>query len=182
MSDTLIPTTRPTPWKLGLMLAPIALLGLLGLGLKRDPTSIPSVLIGHHVPQFELSKLDGTGTVRLSDYLGKPLVINFWASWCTSCREEHETLLRLGHEARVQMLGVNHRDSLSLAQRFEREHGAFPYSSVADARGRTGMDFGVYGLPETFFVAADGTVVARHLGPLTEEAVALYFSKMGAAQ
>jgi cytochrome c biogenesis protein CcmG/thiol:disulfide interchange protein DsbE len=180
MSDIPVNTVRFPRWKLGLLAVPVALLCLLGLGLTRDPTLIPSVVVGHPVPQFELARLDGAGTLRMSDYRGKPLVINFWASWCTSCREEHELLLRLGRDARVSMLGINHRDRPSRARRYEQDHGAFPYSSAIDENGRTGMDFGVYGLPETFFIATDGTVVARHLGPLTEEAASLNLAKIGA--
>jgi cytochrome c biogenesis protein CcmG/thiol:disulfide interchange protein DsbE len=174
-------TTQGWKWLLGG--AVVALPLLLGIGLTRDPSYIPSMIVGRRVPAFDLQPLAGTEKIASGELLGKPFVVNFWASWCGSCRDEHPLLVELGERAsrsgRFAMIGINYRDSQSGALRFLDRLGPFPYPSGQDARGRLGIDFGVYGMPETFFVDAKGTVQARHIGPLTGDAIAKNLSLIG---
>ncbi len=160
-----------TPLWQPLLLAGVAgLLVLFALGLGRDTSFIPSPLIGRTAPAFELRALEDEAPIRLADYRGRAVVVNFWASWCGGCATEHDLLVRVGGARAgrpdVAFLGVNYRDGKTAARRFLEKRGAFPYASGVDPRGRTGIDFGVYGLPETFFLGPDGTVVAKHVGPL----------------
>ncbi len=167
---------RPVPrWKWLLGGAVVALPVLLAAGLTRDPSYIPSMVVDHQVPAFDLDALSGSGRVSSRALAGGPYVVNFWASWCVSCREEHPVLIELGERAEgsgaFAMVGVNYRDGRQAALDYLRQHGEFPYASGVDERGRLGIDFGVYGMPETFFVDAGGVVRARHVGPLTREAI-----------
>lgn len=181
-------TTRPVwPWwKLALMTGVTALLVLFAFGLRRDASFMPSALEGRLVPDFELVALDGEGTITRASVLGKPHIINFWASWCGACREEHGVLVKLGKrfsdDAGVGMLGINYRDTKRNAEQFLKRLGPFPYQSAVDPQARTGVDFGVFGLPETFFVDASGIVRARHIGPLTEAAAERYLALIGGSQ
>ncbi len=158
-------------WKATLLGILVSLLVLLAFGLRRDPSFMPSALVGRTLPDFELATLGGEGTIRTADIIGKPHVINFWASWCSACRAEHEVLVDLGRilggEDKIRILGINYQDTQESAERFLKERGAFPYPSAVDPNARTGVDFGVFGLPETFFVDASGTIRGRHIGPLS---------------
>jgi len=176
---------RPVPrwkWLLGAAIVLVPL--LFAIGLTRDPSYIPSMVVGHEVPAFDLEPLAGPGKVSSQALAGKPYVVNFWASWCVSCREEHPVLIELGRQAAdagtFAMVGVNYRDGRQAALDYLRRHGEFPYASGVDGRGRLGIDFGVYGMPETFFVDASGVVRARHVGPLTQEAIAGNLRLIGA--
>lgn len=175
---------RPVPrWKWLLGGAVVAIPLLLGIGLTRDPSFIPSMIVGHAVPAFDLEVLGAAGTVSSKALAGKPYVVNFWASWCVSCREEHPVLIELGERASsggFAVVGVNYRDDREAALGYLDRHGRFPYASGVDGRGRLGIDFGVYGMPETFFVDAQGVVRARHVGPLTNEAIATNLALIGA--
>lgn len=163
------------PWKLVLGGIVVAMLAVLAWGLTRDPSYIPSQLVGRSMPAFALPALNGKGTVAADELRGTPLVINFWASWCVSCRAEHALLTGFGREVAtrddIRIVGINYRDAPAAATRFQDDLGAFSYRSGQDPSGRTGIDFGVYGLPETFFIDRNGIVMARHVGPLTEPAL-----------
>lgn len=179
---------RAEPWRIALW-KPIGFALLTGLiilfafGLGRDGSYLPSALVGKSAPHFDLARLGGGERIHNDAFSGKPMIVNFWASWCSACRTEHDVLLALGRRfeasTNVAMLGVNYRDSESGAKRYLSEHGAFVYPSGVDASGRTGIDFGVYGLPETFFIGADGKVAARHVGPLSTEDADRYLAAMG---
>lgn len=169
-------------WKPLLIGLLAALMILFGLSLGRDTSVLPSALVGKPVPSFALARLGGGEAVRVGPEAGKPTVVNFWASWCGACRTEHGVLVELGKtlpETAVRMVGVNYRDSAAGARTFLDDHGTFPFPSAVDPDGRAGIDFGVYGLPETFFIAADGTVRARHVGPLTHEQASVYLRQIG---
>jgi cytochrome c biogenesis protein CcmG/thiol:disulfide interchange protein DsbE len=159
------------------------LLGLLGVGLTRDPSVVPSARVGHAAPDFDLPALDGPERVALSDTKGKPALLNFWASWCTTCRQEHPELVRLGLRSLARgeftILGINYRDDPARAQMFLNREGHFPYPSGVDERGRLGIDYGVYGMPETFFIDSAGVVQARHAGALTPQILARYLPLIG---
>jgi cytochrome c biogenesis protein CcmG, thiol:disulfide interchange protein DsbE len=143
-----------------------ALIGLLFLGLGKNPSEIRSPLIGRTAPAFALREV-GTGrTVDLAQLRGKPVVINFWATWCGPCWEEHPVLVAgaRGHSG-VQFLGVVFQDTEPKILEFLEQRGA-SYPTVVDDRGKTAIAYGVAGVPETFFLDEKGVIVAKYSGPL----------------
>jgi len=147
-----------------------ALVGFFIVGLQRDPSEIRSPLIGKPAPAFALESL-GDPSVRVgsADFPGRPWLLNVWATWCGGCRQEHETLLAIAHENRVPLMGLNWRDERPLALQWLAQLGN-PYVSVAfDPVGRTAIDWGVYGAPETFLIGADGKVLHKRIGVMTLE-------------
>lgn len=170
-------------WKLPMLAALIGLPVLLGIGLTRDPSAVPSALVGQNVPEFEIPFLSKDGNLASADFDGKPLIINFWASWCSTCRQEHPKLVELGIRSELEqeftIVGVNYRDDRQRAAGFLNREGQFGYASGFDESGRLGIDFGVYGMPETFFIDQNGVVQARHAGPVTDKILARYLPKIG---
>lgn len=159
----------------------IALAGLFWYALQTgDPSKLPSALIGKPVPEFTVPPLEGLkaedGTemqsFAASDLAqGKPTIVNIFASWCVPCLEEHPMLMALAEEPGMRIYGINYKDDPASARRFLGRYGN-PYDRVGtDSSGRTAIDFGVYGVPETFVISGDGTIAYRHVGPLTEEAI-----------
>jgi cytochrome c biogenesis protein CcmG/thiol:disulfide interchange protein DsbE len=145
-----------------------------------DPSKLPSALIGRPAPQFTLppvEELSGSGgaiagfaTADLAR--GEPTIVNVWASWCGPCHEEHPVLVALAGKAGVPLYGINYKDDPAEARRFLGRYGN-PFARVgADRSGRVSVDWGVYGVPETFIVDGRGRIAYKHVGPLTEEAVA----------
>jgi len=158
-----------------------ALAGLFFYALQTgDPSRLPSALIGKPVPDFALPPLDGLkaadgatmGSFTAADLKqGEPTIVNVFASWCVPCLEEHPLLMALARRDDLRIYGINYKDNPASARRFLGRHGN-PYTRVGtDTTGRTAIDFGVYGVPETFVISADGKIAFRHVGPLTEEAV-----------
>ncbi|MFI5184139.1 MAG: TlpA family protein disulfide reductase, partial [Vicinamibacteria bacterium] len=139
----------------------IPLIVVLFANLGRDPHAVESPLIGHPAPPFSLSPVDGGPPVSLASLKGRPVVLNFWATWCIPCVEEHQALanaaLRQGDGA--QFLGVVYEDEAPPVRRFLEERGK-AYPSVLDADGKAAIAYGVYGVPETYFIDAQGTIVA----------------------
>jgi cytochrome c biogenesis protein CcmG/thiol:disulfide interchange protein DsbE len=173
--------TEATPQKPRrlLLLLPLALFpGLAALFLMqllsgRDVSVIPSALIGQQAPETKLPPLEGVDLPGLdsSDFIGKVTLVNVWASWCAPCREEHPFLLALSQDKRFGIAGLNYKDAPENARRFLGSLGN-PYSAIGvDSAGRAAIDWGVYGVPETFLVGKDGTILFKHVGPLTEQAV-----------
>lgn len=159
-----------------LAFAPVAgaagLLGLLALGLGRDPSIIPSELIGRSVPDFELPPVPGR-TLGLSSahLLGQVALVNVFASWCVPCRLEHPLFLQLARDKVVTIHGINYKDPPEDAAKWLDTLGD-PYTRTgADRDGRVAIDWGVYGVPETFVVGADGIIAHKHVGPVTEQAL-----------
>ena len=158
-----------------LFLAPLLLFaivaGYFAVGLPRDPGTLPSALLDKPAPDFDLPPLlPGKPGLASSDLKGAPVLVNVWASWCVPCRAEHPVLTRLGRE--VPIFGLNYKDKPEDARRFLVELGD-PYRRIGtDPSGRVGIDWGVYGVPETFVVDAEGRIRHRHVGPLTEKVVA----------
>ncbi len=138
------------------------------VGLGRDPSLLPSPLLDKPAPQFDLPSLTDTAQrVTSQDYEGELTLINVWATWCPGCRQEHGFLLQLAETGAIPIYGLNWRDNGPEARKWLQQLGD-PYVATAfDEDGRVGIDWGVYGAPETFLVAADGTVLYKHLGPLT---------------
>ena len=152
-------------------LVPVLLLiagltGLFAFGLSRDPTLIRSALIGRPAPGFALQTLDGDRTVRLSDLRGQVVVVNFWASWCAACREEHPNFIAAWtryQDQGVVILGVMFQDSPSAARDFMKQEGG-DWPILVDPGERTALAYGVYGVPETFFIGKNGTVAYKQVG------------------
>jgi cytochrome c biogenesis protein CcmG, thiol:disulfide interchange protein DsbE len=142
---------------------------LLSAGLQRDPAAIRSPLIGRSAPDFALRTLEGDRVVRLAELRGQVVVLNFWASWCAECRVEHEALRaawsRYG-DAGVVFVGVDFQDDRPDALAYLAETGT-AWPTVADPDSRTALAYGVFGIPETYFIGPDGRVAAKHVGPVT---------------
>jgi cytochrome c biogenesis protein CcmG/thiol:disulfide interchange protein DsbE len=155
-------------------LTPIALFAilipLLIYGLSRDPGKVPSPFIGKPAPELELPDLENPGRVVSSaDYAGRYALVNVWATWCVGCRHEHEFLLTLAERGEIPIYGLNWKDEPDAARRWLRDLGD-PYTATGvDADGSAGIDWGVYGAPETFLIGPDGIVLHKHVSPLTAE-------------
>ncbi|WP_153076823.1 DsbE family thiol:disulfide interchange protein [Paraburkholderia bonniea] len=151
------------------LLALALLLGLLAAGLKQDPRKLPSALLGKPAPAFDLPLLQ-TPDVRLAsqDLRGQVWLLNVWASWCESCREEHPLLLDLAARQVVPLYGLNYKDESAPALRWLASAGNPYTASLVDRHGQTGIDYGVYGVPETFVIDRAGRVRYRHAGPLSQ--------------
>ena len=144
------------------------LIAVFVVGLGRDPSQLPSPLLEKPAPQFDLpSLLDPEQRVTTQDFKGGVALVNVWATWCAGCRQEHNFLLQLSKADVLPIYGLNWRDNGPDARRWIQQLGD-PYVATAyDQDGRVGIDWGVYGAPETFLIAADGTVLYKQLGPLS---------------
>lgn len=150
----------------------VGLAVLLAVGLQNDPRRVPSPLIGKPAPEFSLPTLAADNQrIAPKDFAGQVWVLNVWASWCVACRVEHPLLNEMARQNVVPMVGLNYKDQRSEATQWLRERGD-PYSVVAvDADGRVGIDWGVYGVPETFVIDKRGMIRHKHIGPLNADAV-----------
>ncbi|HEU5283904.1 MAG TPA: DsbE family thiol:disulfide interchange protein [Burkholderiales bacterium] len=146
----------------------VALVVFLAVGLKLNPREVPSPLIDKPAPAFELTRLDDPArAVRLEDLRGQVWLLNVWASWCVACLDEHPVLLEFSRSRAVPIYGLNYKDEREAAIAWLRKHGN-PYdASIVDAQGRVGIDYGVYGVPETFLIDGQGIIRYKHIGPLT---------------
>jgi cytochrome c biogenesis protein CcmG, thiol:disulfide interchange protein DsbE len=166
------------PWLMALpLVAFAALAALFWFGLQAgDPSRIPSALIGRPAPQTALPALDGLvangSQVPGLDpkmFQGKVSLVNVWASWCVPCHDEAPLLTQLGQDKRLQLVGINYKDSPDNARRFLGRYGN-PFGIVGvDGNGRAAIEWGVYGVPETFIVGRDGTILYKLVGPVTPE-------------
>jgi cytochrome c biogenesis protein CcmG/thiol:disulfide interchange protein DsbE len=157
-------------------LIPLALFAglavLLVLGLGHDPREVPSPLIGKPAPAFALARLDDAqSTIKRDDLLGKVWMLNVWASWCVACREEHPLLVEFSRRKVVPVYGLNYKDARPAGLQWLASFGN-PYdASLFDSDGKVGIDYGVYGVPETFIVDKQGVVRFKHIGPVTPEVI-----------
>jgi cytochrome c biogenesis protein CcmG/thiol:disulfide interchange protein DsbE len=148
------------------------MIGFLALGLRLDPREVPSPRIGKPAPDFRLPTLaDPSGTLSSQDLRGQVWLLNVWASWCAACRQEHEVMLQLAKAGTVPIYGLNYKDAREAALGWLARLGNPYVASLSDRDGNTGIDFGVYGVPETFVIDRDGVVRHKFTGPLTERAV-----------
>ena len=160
----------------------LALTALLGWGMTRDPAEIPSPLPGKPAPGFALQRLDNrTEQINLQDLRGEIVVLNFWASWCLNCRAEHSTLSAVAtrYEGRgVHFYGVIYDDSPANAEAWMTEMGGQSYPALIDNGSQTAIDYGLYGVPETFFIGPDGKVAFKQIGPATEQILTKWIDKL----
>jgi cytochrome c biogenesis protein CcmG, thiol:disulfide interchange protein DsbE len=186
MTETALPEPKPAPSSGGwgrfvpvALFAAMALVFFLMLMSGRNAQDIPSALVGRPVPQFALPPLDGLrkdgGAVSgFSDAdlkKGQLTIVNVFASWCGPCRVEHPFIMELAADPRVRVVGINQRDKPEDAKRFLADLGN-PYSAIGvDANGRVSIDWGVYGVPETFVVKGDGTIAFKKVGPISAESL-----------
>lgn len=157
----------------------LPIIGLLAFSMTKDPKEIKSPLPGRDAPSFSLAVFaPGEGdlrrevgdTIRLADHKGEVVVLNFWASWCLACRDEHTTLSEVAkvYELKgAKFYGVLYNDVPENGTRWISEMGGQSYPSVNDPRTRVAIDYGLYGVPETFFIGKDGRVAYKHVGPVT---------------
>ena len=150
----------------------VLMVGLLGYGLRLDPKKVPSPLIDKPAPAFSLSMLDSPSRqLSTEDMKGQVWVLNVWASWCVSCRAEHEVITALANTNLVTVVGLNYKDKPDDAARWLEQFGNPYATSVMDQDGRVGIDWGVYGVPETFVIGVDGMIKYKHIGPVTHESL-----------
>ena len=165
------PRRRRWIWFTALVATTVGLTLLFGFGLGRDPSVIDSPLIDRPAPDFRLRTLDGAGVVRSSALRGRVVILNFWASWCAACRDEHPALLASWNRYRdrgVVLVGIDFNDSKGAALAFQRELGG-DWPIVEDPGGRTALAYGVYGIPETFFIDRAGIIRAKNVGASSYE-------------
>jgi cytochrome c biogenesis protein CcmG/thiol:disulfide interchange protein DsbE len=149
-----------------------ALVVLLAVGLTLNPREVPSPLIGKPAPAFELPLLHAPEkTFREKDMLGKVWVMNVWASWCPPCLVEHPVVTALAKSGLAPVIGMNYKDAREDALPWLRRNGDPFQFSVYDGSGRIAMDYGVYGVPETYVIDRRGVIRYKHIGPLTPEVV-----------
>ncbi len=149
----------------------IVLAGFLFVGLRLDPREVPSPLIGKPAPAFDLPVLGANQRANLATFQGKVWVLNVWASWCVSCRDEHPLFVELSKRGELKnLVGLNYKDRDVAAQKWLTDLGN-PYQlSIVDADGRVGIDYGVYGVPETFVIDKRGVIRYKHIGAVTRKA------------
>ena len=157
-------------------LVPLAIFAVLAAflyrGLSLDPKLVPSPLVGKPAPAFSLTRLeDPDATITDADLKGKVSLLNIWATWCVSCRAEHEVLVRLAKTGKVDIYGLNYKDDRAQALRWLQQLGNPYVTNAFDADGRVGIDWGVYGAPETFVIDRQGIIRHKHIGPLTDQIV-----------
>jgi len=148
----------------------LALVVVLAIGLTKDPRRLPSPYIGKPAPSFELPSLkDLQVSVGSQNYAGQIVLLNVWATWCPGCRQEHDFLLELAAEDSIPIFGLNWRDNRPDALNWLATLGDPYVDSAFDEDGRVGIDWGVYGAPETFLIDQNGVVIHKHIAPLTRE-------------
>lgn len=140
----------------------------LAIGLTRDPSKLPSALLNKPAPTFRLPQLkEPNKTFSAEDMRGKVWVMNVWASWCVACRDEHQYLFQYARSGAVPIYGLNYKDKREDALGWLEELGDPYVLSAVDLEGRVGMDYGVYGAPETYLIDKGGTIRHKHVGPVT---------------
>ena len=157
-----------------LLFIPLFLFVLLSVflwwGLSKNPSELPSALIGQPFPEFTLSSTINDKTfIKKDDLLGKITLVNVWATWCVSCRIEHAQLLKMAQEDKIVIIGINYKDDKEAAKQWLLERGNPYFMSIDDEDGKLGLNLGVYGAPETYLVDQQGIIRYKHVGVIDEE-------------
>ncbi len=140
------------------------------VGMQLDPRKVPSPLIDKPLPQFDLAQLhDADLTINNDSFSGEVVLVNVWASWCVSCRYEHPILMEYSRSGEVALYGMNYKDTRENALEWLKQYGDPYRTSAFDPLGRTGMDFGVYGVPETYVLDKEGVLRYKHIGPISQQ-------------
>jgi cytochrome c biogenesis protein CcmG/thiol:disulfide interchange protein DsbE len=148
----------------------VVLVGFLAVGLNLKPREVPSPLIDKPAPAFSLPRLDAPEqAITLQDLKGKVWLLNVWASWCVACRQEHPVLVDFAGTKAVPIYGLNYKDKRDDALGWLARFGNPYVASLSDTEGLVGIDYGVYGVPETFVIDKEGTIRMKHIGPVTPE-------------
>ncbi len=149
----------------------LTIVGFFAIGLRLDSSLVPSPLIGKSTPQFNLPLLHlEQSTFSPEQMKGQAWILNVWASWCVACRDEHDDLLAIADQG-IPIIGLNYKDEIQNAHRWLRDWGD-PYQvTVVDQDGDAAIDWGVYGVPETFIIDRDGVIRYKHVGPITQTTV-----------
>lgn len=154
---------------IALLVVFVIMIGVFVIGLGKDPRKIPSPLIDNPAPQYELPRVrDAASSVGSADYAGQLVLVNIWATWCVGCRQEHQFLNELAARNIIPIYGINWRDQRDEAVVWLEKLGDPYIASAYDEDGRVGIDWGVYGAPETFLVSPDGNVLHKFVGPMYE--------------
>jgi cytochrome c biogenesis protein CcmG/thiol:disulfide interchange protein DsbE len=178
MSETASQKSEMRPRRLVVLVPLIVFAGLTALFLVRlsagDPSLIPSALIGHPVPQTALPpiaglKRDGVPGIDPASFTGAVTVVNVWASWCVPCHDEAPLLMQLAQDQRLRVIGINYKDDADNARRFLGRYGNPFAATGADNNGRAAIEWGVYGVPETFVIGRDARIAYKLVGPITPE-------------
>lgn len=157
-----------------LLFIPLGLFLVLGIflwkGLSLDPKELPSALIDKPFPDFKMASLQQPDKVLTNaDLAGKPLLVNVWATWCPSCRQEHADLLAIARQGGIGIVGLNYKDERAAAVKWLQDLGDPYIFNIFDENGMLGLDLGVYGAPETYLVDAEGIIRYRHVGVITKD-------------
>jgi len=150
----------------------LVVVGFLFKGLFLNPREVPSPLVGKPAPQFSLARLDAADkTFSPKEMLGKVWLLNAWASWCAACKDEHPLLVELSKSDFVPIVGLDYKDSSQDAQQWLEQAGNPYVVNAVDTNGRVGIDYGVYGVPETYVIDKKGSIAYKQIGPITIEAL-----------
>ena len=150
----------------------LVLVAFLGVGLTLNPREVPSPLVDKRAPAFSLPQLEQPNLqFSQKDMLGQVWLLNVWASWCVSCRDEHPFLVELARKRVVPVVGLNYKDKPPEAKAWLKQYGDPYLLSVSDMDGRVGIDFGVYGVPETFVIDRAGLIRYKQIGPVTPQSL-----------
>lgn len=174
-------------WKFWTVLAGIAaVVGVFAYGFTVDPKLVQSPLIGKPAPDFSLTRLNGEGAIELAALRGTPVILNFWASWCVACRDEAALLQQAYKELeleqhRVRVIGIAIQDRPEAALAFAKKFGKTYFLGLDNAAGDIALNYGLYGVPETFFIDAAGIVRYKQVGPVTWEGMTAQVSAMADA-
>ena len=147
------------------------MIGFLFIGLYKDPSEVPSPLIGKPVPQFSLPMLKDSRIFTDKEFLGKVSLLNVWATWCPACHQEHPILNKLAEKNVAPIYGLNYKDVSNKAKQYLEIYGDPFVANAFDETGRVGIEWGVYGAPETFLIDKKGIIRYKHIGPLTQKDV-----------
>ncbi len=148
----------------------LSLIVLFVVGLQYDPRRVPSPLIDKPAPAFVLPQLKNPQqSLASNDLKGDVVMLNVWASWCVACRQEHPLLMQLANSGKINIIGLNYKDTREDAMRWLEQYGDPYLVSAFDQQGRVGIDYGVYGVPETYIIDKNGIIRYKHIGPINAD-------------